>query len=252
MTIGLDSVVGIRVSLNASESDVRTALAQLVETGLVRAGEADDNFVLTHAGQQVATTGGISSPHGGGRGGRRGGFIRTETFFQMRMSSGAAEPGWRELGGMVAGAWGATQAAKPAKTQQSDGEMLVGDVEREAALSGLSGAYGDGRLDQAELDRRTDLVLHARTRGDLDAAFEDIPKTAAKSGPGSARGTTFTAVALLSIPLAALGLLMFIGDDPGTKLLGAGLLVALGLGLLRLAFWAFPHGPTRPRRHWHH
>jgi hypothetical protein len=251
MTVGLDSVVGIRVSLNADETDVRVALAQLVETGLVKVDESGERFVLTRAGADLANSAGMSSS--------RGSYPWTQTSFtRTRNDSTAAELGWREISGMVAEAWDATQSARAAKSAKSaelertDQEMLVGDVEREAALSGLSQAYGDGRLTQAELDRRTDLVLHARTRGDLDVAYDDLPRTADRQDGASPRSTTFAVAALLSLPVVVLGLLLLGADETGGKLFGAVLLVVPVLSLLVLGSWAFPRGPGRVRSQWRH
>ena len=54
MTVGLDSALGIRISLNADELAVAAALAELVETGLVRVDESGDGYVLTQAGIERA------------------------------------------------------------------------------------------------------------------------------------------------------------------------------------------------------
>jgi len=225
--------------------EVRVALAQLVETGLVQVDEGGDSFVLTPAGAEAAQFSGTSTARGRSR--------RTRTsFVQIRMGTGTAEPGWREVGGMVADALGAAQSARSAEVERTDQEMLVGDVEREAALSGLAQAYGDGRLTQAELDRRTDLVLHASTRGNLDEAYDDLPKVADRPNSVSARRTTFAVVAIMSVPLVVLGLLLLGAEETGGKVFGAVLLVGPVLTLLVLGSWAFSQRPPRVRRHWHH
>jgi hypothetical protein len=53
--------------------------------------------------------------------------------------------------------------------------LRIGDKERDAAISALGRHFADGRLTQVEHDERTTLALHARTAGDLDALFADLP-----------------------------------------------------------------------------
>ena len=59
-------------------------------------------------------------------------------------------------------------------------EMRVGDAEREAAAAELREHFASGRLDQEELDARLSAAFAAKTRGDLNAVFTDLPS----SGPG--------------------------------------------------------------------
>jgi Domain of unknown function (DUF1707) len=53
---------------------------------------------------------------------------------------------------------------------------LVGDRERERSALALRRHYVDGRLDENELSERLELVLHARSRGDLRAALRQLPR----------------------------------------------------------------------------
>jgi Domain of unknown function (DUF1707) len=53
--------------------------------------------------------------------------------------------------------------------------MRVSDTERSEVADRLSKHYGDGRLDQAEFDRRLDQAMKATTRADLDGLFADLP-----------------------------------------------------------------------------
>ena len=67
MSVGLDSVLGIRISLNADETAVSAALAELVETGLVQAGPAGETFVLTETGVERAQASLVIEPAKPGR-----------------------------------------------------------------------------------------------------------------------------------------------------------------------------------------
>lgn len=55
----------------------------------------------------------------------------------------------------------------------------VSDGEREAVLAHVREHAGAGRLDLEEVATRTDLVLRATTRGELQAATQDLPDLAA-------------------------------------------------------------------------
>jgi hypothetical protein len=54
-------------------------------------------------------------------------------------------------------------------------QMRVSDAERTEVVDRLSKHYSDGRLDQAEFDRRLDQAMKATTRADLDGLFADLP-----------------------------------------------------------------------------
>ncbi|MFI0452539.1 DUF1707 domain-containing protein [Actinomadura sp. 6N118] len=67
--------------------------------------------------------------------------------------------------------------------------LRASDQERDEVLVRLHTAYAEGRLTDAELDERIDLVLSARTHGELDRLATDLPtwpvpeKAAATSAP---------------------------------------------------------------------
>jgi len=67
-------------------------------------------------------------------------------------------------------------------------ELRVSDAERDAAAGELQEHFATGRLDQEELDERLSRALTAKTRGDLNALFTDLPPSGhGRSGPvGSA------------------------------------------------------------------
>lgn len=66
-------------------------------------------------------------------------------------------------------------------------EMRVSDAEREAAASELREHFASGRLDSDELNERLGRAFAAKTRGDLNALFTDLPSS--WRSPGSAFGT---------------------------------------------------------------
>src|SRR4051794_26771457 len=58
--------------------------------------------------------------------------------------------------------------------------MRASDHEREAAVTLLRAAAAEGRLDIEELDERTAAAYAARTRGELDALTDDLPRLPAR------------------------------------------------------------------------
>ncbi len=53
--------------------------------------------------------------------------------------------------------------------------IRVSDAERDTALAELSEHFQAGRLTQDEFDERSGLALRARTGGDLNSLFGDLP-----------------------------------------------------------------------------
>lgn len=74
-------------------------------------------------------------------------------------------------------------------------EMRVSDAEREAAATELREHFASGRLNQDELDERLTAVFAAKTRGDLNALFTDLPSSqrdwAGTSTPAAPRSAGF-------------------------------------------------------------
>jgi hypothetical protein len=72
------------------------------------------------------------------------------------------------------------------RIRYSDQHIRVSDAERNAVTERLAAHYSDGRLDQAEFDERVSRAMAAKTRGDLDGLFDDLPdpEPAGASGPG--------------------------------------------------------------------
>src|SRR5436190_15763504 len=56
------------------------------------------------------------------------------------------------------------------------------DAERERAAEALRRHHADGRLDMEELEERTERVYAAKTLGDLDQLFADLPRLRSTEG----------------------------------------------------------------------
>lgn len=79
---------------------------------------------------------------------------------------------------------GGSGARRRARDSAASAHLRVSDAERAAVADRLARHYGDGRLDQAELDDRLGRAMSARTRADLDALLADLPD----AGPPGAGG----------------------------------------------------------------
>jgi hypothetical protein len=81
------------------------------------------------------------------------------------------------------------------------------DDERNEVADKLSRHFADGRLDQAEFQERLGRAVGAKTRGDLDGLFDDLPRLATESPPRTPRRRRFRPligiVAILLVALAA-------------------------------------------------
>jgi hypothetical protein len=88
--------------------------------------------------------------------------------------------------------------ARPAASTRPwpDPRLRVGDAERAEVTDRLARHYSDGRLDQAEFDRRLDKAMRATTVADLTGLLDDLPDgqpprlpyPVAPGGPGSQPG----------------------------------------------------------------
>src|SRR5215469_9302201 len=76
------------------------------------------------------------------------------------------------------------------RIRYTDQHIRVSDAERNAVTERLAAHYSDGRLDQAEFDERVSRAMSAKTRGDLDGLFDDLPdpESAGASGIGQPAG----------------------------------------------------------------
>jgi hypothetical protein len=71
-----------------------------------------------------------------------------------------------------------------ARQRTADATMRVSDAERAEVADQLAQHYGDGRLDQAELDERLGRAVSAKTHADLAGLTADLPHLDARQ-PGS-------------------------------------------------------------------
>ena len=75
------------------------------------------------------------------------------------------------------------------QVQLTKGNVRIGDAERDDAARALGEHFAVGRLDREEYDERMDVVLAARTWGDLAPVFRDLPSpTASAPRPVSRTG----------------------------------------------------------------
>ena len=63
----------------------------------------------------------------------------------------------------------------PSYRRAANPGMRVSHEERTAVADRLSKHYGDGRLDEEEFNERLDRAMKAKTQGDLDGLFADLP-----------------------------------------------------------------------------
>jgi hypothetical protein len=82
------------------------------------------------------------------------------------------------------------------RIRYTDQHIRVSDAERQAVADRLGAHYADGRLDQAEFDERVTRTMAAKTRGDLDGLFDDLPDLEPTGAPGSARPVSPTGPSL--------------------------------------------------------
>lgn len=75
------------------------------------------------------------------------------------------------------------------RQRASDATMRVSDAERAEVADQLAQHYGDGRLDQAELDERLGQAMSAKTHADLAGLTADLPPLAARQ-PGARQSGT--------------------------------------------------------------
>ena len=76
-----------------------------------------------------------------------------------------------------------------ARQRVADATMRVSDAERAEVADQLAQHYGDGRLDQAELDDRLGRAMSAKTHADLSGLTADLPPVGPRPGSGRQPGT---------------------------------------------------------------
>lgn len=126
------------------------------------------------------------------------------------------------------------------QVQVTQGNVRVGDAERDAALHALGEHFVAGRLDRAEYDERLDAALTARTRGELVRLFRDLPGGLVSAPPPSPVVRTPRRPRLPVLPL----LLILVGV---TVVLDAPWVILIGLGVLMLVrHWTRTSGARAP------
>jgi hypothetical protein len=76
------------------------------------------------------------------------------------------------------------QPPAPRPAPAPDTTPRASDAERNHAIDRLRAAYVEGRLDQEEFDERSDVALKAKTIGQLERLFDDLPASYAQGGLG--------------------------------------------------------------------
>jgi hypothetical protein len=89
-----------------------------------------------------------------------------------------------------------------------NGDLRIGDAERESAVSALTEHYAAGRLTQAEFDQRTSLAYAARTNADLWPLFRDLPQVSPPASSGSRHSRSWQSSMLAPLLLVVVGLLV--------------------------------------------
>ena len=87
----------------------------------------------------------------------------------------------------------------------ADATMRVSDAERAEVADQLAQHYGDGRLDQAELDERLGRAMGAKTQADLAGITADLPPLDPRAG--SRPAGLAAAVRMSSVPAGVTTLL---------------------------------------------
>jgi hypothetical protein len=72
------------------------------------------------------------------------------------------------------------------RQRAADATMRVSDADRAEVADQLAQHYGDGRLDQAELDERLGQAMSAKTHADLAGLTADLPHLDARPAPARA------------------------------------------------------------------
>jgi Flp pilus assembly protein TadB len=107
----------------------------------------------------------------------------------------------------------------------ADPHLRVSDAERNEVSERLARHFTDGRLDQSELSARLDQATRAKTRGDLDGLFDDLPRLADEPSPPRARRRRL-------LPLLLVMILVVVAADSALSLVHVSWLLVVAVGLL--------------------
>ncbi len=155
---GMDNVPGLAQAVGETPQAVEAAVTWAVTNGLAT------RMQLSH-GEHIALT--------------ESGLASVASQRQLEAAIGPdGEIDMAALNRQAAAAWQAAQDGQSAELARSQAHVLVDDTEREAAVASLQDHYAQGAMDLAEFERRTALVLGARTHGDLYVATADLEPAA--------------------------------------------------------------------------
>jgi Domain of unknown function (DUF1707) len=117
-------------------------------------------------------------------------------------------------GDLIGFATAAGQEAREVAARRRMFNIRLTDEERRVATDELAEQFAVGRLDEAELHRRVDLLNDAVTHGDLQPIFAGLPvpslyKPAARK-PGKWRWAAFAVAAWMAVPFVLTGLLFLV------------------------------------------
>ena len=121
---------------------------------------------------------------------------------------------------------------------------LASDLDRDTTAEVLNQAFADGRLTPEEHADRTTRAFTARTHGELQQVLTGLHLPPPPMQYSRVRSALFWLVAIPTLPLVLLGVLMlFFGDDLGTRVFGIVFIVLFAPGIFALHRWAHPR-PT--------
>jgi hypothetical protein len=126
-----------------------------------------------------------------------------------------------------------------------DPNMRVSDAERAEVADRLAHHFSDGRLDQAEFDERVSRAMAAKTFGDFQGLFDDLPNLAGDPSDAPAdtpAGSPFSAPNATGTPspAACYGLRRHRRGPLRAVLLAVLVIVAANIAWHAVTGWIFP------------
>ncbi|HQR27978.1 MAG TPA: DUF1707 domain-containing protein [Nocardioides sp.] len=155
------------------------------------------------------------------------------------MSHPRRQQGWDRMLRQAHEAWPALASFQ---VQVVQGNVRLSDAERDAAAHALGEHFAAGRLEREEYDQRLDVVLAARTRGELAKVFRDLPGPlvrAPRPAPPAVRHRPPRRIPFLPVLLILVGL-AFVLDTAWV--------LVIGLGVFLLARHGVRQASMRDRR----
>jgi hypothetical protein len=152
-----------------------------------------------------------------------------------------------DLANLAGYAAAAGQEARAVAARRRMMPVRLTDEERRVGIDELSEQFAIGRLDEAELHRRVDIVNEAVTHADLQPAFHGLPQPGLYALPprrqGRWRWAAFVGAIWLALPffLTGLALLVF-GREVAAAIFALPALAFVGVT------WRWAKAPTRRSR----